>query len=148
MISAARKCLTNSVILVFLLAMPGWAAATRPKVDVHFAHPVDIGTTTIAAGDYQFIQLQGRPNQPQFDVRTMQGKSEGLTYVGSRVADSGSPATSPNKTDVVLKNIDGQYYLWQIWIQGRHRGWQFPLPQNVREKENAAPVEHISGTQH
>lgn len=148
MISAARKCLTSSVALLFLLALPGWASRLHPTVDVHFSHPVDIGTTTVPAGNYQFIQVQGRANQPEFDVRTMQGKSEGLTYIGSRIVDTSTPPAVPNKTDVVLKKVDGQSYLWEVWIQGRHRGWQFPLPQDVRQKGNGAPVEHVSGTQH
>jgi LPXTG-motif cell wall-anchored protein len=49
---------------------------------------------------------------------------------------------TPDSTTVVLHHFANDYYFDRIWIQGKNYGYEFPLPNSVkqREKEALAPV--------
>jgi hypothetical protein len=146
----AKKHAIAALAIAFLMALPAalWASMMRPTVNVDFDHSVNIGTAVVPPGHYQLVELTGDTNKPVFDVRTMQGKSMGMTNIGFSVAteNGGTIPATRKKTDILLKRINGDYYLSQIWIQGRHRGWQFPLPANVKQEASNAPMEHVTGT--
>lgn len=149
MISVKRHAMT-ALAVVFFMALPISLAASemQPRVNVDFSHPVNIGTKVIPPGQYQLVQLPGKTDKRQFDVVTPKGEHLGMTGLASSILDTGagSPPETPSATHVVLKKINGNYYLSQIWIKGRHRGWQFLLPSNVQQQANNASSENVTGT--
>jgi hypothetical protein len=42
----------------------------------------------------------------------------------------------PGKTEVVLHHFGNDYYFDKVWIQGKDYGYEFPLPQDARSREN------------
>ncbi len=49
---------------------------------------------------------------------------------------------TPEETKLVLDHIGGDYYLNKVWIQGKDYGYEFPIPPNIRmrEQERNAPA--------
>lgn len=134
MTSLIRKNSFAALALAFLMALPLSLMAstrTRPAIKVDFHHPVNIGTTVVPPGHYRFVQVPSRSDRPQFIVINSEGKHLAMTAIGNPVVDTGSNRT-PTTSNVVLKNVNGQYYLSEIWVQGLHRGYQFPLPQSTK----------------
>ncbi len=42
---------------------------------------------------------------------------------------------TPSGTTVVLHHFGPDYYFDKIWIQGKNYGYEFPLPNSVKERE-------------
>jgi hypothetical protein len=104
-------------------------------VDVNLPYSVSIGDKILQPGNYRIQELD-----------SVAGKSPVLLIYG----DNGMrfetlamtiPAlenrTQPD-TRVVLHHIGNNYYFDKVWIQGKDYGYEFPLPNNVRQRENEA----------
>jgi len=115
-------------------AQPLW-----DRVDVNLPYSVQIGDKTLQPGDYIIQQLQS----------TTGGSTVLLIYSDKGMKFQTSALTIPalqNRTQpdtrVMLHHIGSDYYFDKVWIQGKDYGYEFPLPNSVkqREKEAMQPV--------
>jgi hypothetical protein len=135
-----------AAIMGFSLSL--WAGPMRDRIEVDFSHPVMIGTQELPAGHYTFVHMVDKSPQPIFRVVNAQGTNVAMTPIAVKTTVKngvGTPAT-PSRSDIVLEKVGGQYYLHKILVAGRHRGWEFSLPQGVQSQMSQAQEEHVTGS--
>ena len=105
---------------------------------------------TLYPGHYVFQEIRGPANPQVFRVTDSQGKTVTLTSLAikTRVSSEASTVAPPvaRDTEVVLQEIGGKCYLHKIWIQGRSRGWEFSIPDNVTAQVSEMNEEVLPGT--
>lgn len=113
---------------------------------VDFQHSVDVGPTVLQPGHHIFQQMDDQMPEPVFAISDQNGHN--ITLSAMAISDvhgnAGALNDVPRKTRVVLQKIDGKYYLDKIWIQGRVRGWQFAIPDNIQSRGAEMQSEEIS----
>lgn len=117
------------------------AKAQGPMYDtvyVNLPYTVTIGDKTLQPGDYVIKEL---PSQDKSRVLTIYG-NHGMNFETSTMTIPAYQVTTPEDTKVVLHHFANDYYFDRIWIQGKNYGYEFPLPNSVkqREKERLTPV--------
>jgi hypothetical protein len=107
-------------------------------VYVNLPYTVTIGDKTLEPGDYVIKEL---PSQDKSRVLLIYG-NQGMTFETSTMTIPAYEVETPDKTTVVLHHFANDYYFDRIWIQGKNYGYEFPLPNSVkqREREALAPV--------
>jgi len=125
-----------------LWVMPAKVQGQGPlydRVDVNLPYTVTIGDQTLQPGSYVIQQLRSASG----DSRVLLIYSDnGMKFQTSAMT---IPCLDPNTardTKVMLHHFGSDYYFDKIWIQGKDYGYEFPLPNNVkqREKEEMQPV--------
>ena len=124
-----------------LLVMPGKVQGQGPlydRVDVNLPYTVTIGDKTLEPGDYVIQQMHSASDSR---VLLIYGNN-GMRFETSAMT---IPTLDPNTardTKVILHHFGNDYYFDKIWIQGKDYGYEFPLPNSVkqREKEEMQPV--------
>ena len=125
-----------------LLVMPGKVQGQGPmfdRVDVNLPYTVTIGDKTLQPGDYVIQQMDSTSGDSR--VLLIYG-NDGMKFETSAMT---IPTLDPNTardTKVILHHFGNDYYFDKIWIQGKDYGYEFPLPNSVkqREKEEMQPV--------
>jgi hypothetical protein len=124
------------------LITPGKIQGQGPlydRVEVNLPYSVTIENRTLQPGDYVIQQLRSASG----DSRVLLIYSDnGMKFETTAMT---IPTLDPNtarKTEVVLHHFGTDYYFDKIWVQGKDYGYEFPLPNNVkqREKEEMQPV--------
>jgi hypothetical protein len=127
---------------VALWILPGKVQGQGPlydRVDVNLPYTVTIGNQTLQPGEYVIQQL----NSTSGDSRVLLIYTDnGMKFETSAMT---IPCLDPNTardTKVMLHHFGNDYYFDKIWIQGKDYGYEFPLPNSVkqREKEEMQPV--------
>jgi hypothetical protein len=127
---------------VALWILPGKVQGQGPlydRVDVNLPYTVTIGNQALQPGEYVIQQL----NSTGGDSRVLLIYTDnGMKFETSAMT---IPCLDPNTardTKVMLHHFGNDYYFDKIWIQGKDYGYEFPLPNSVkqREKEEMQPV--------
>ena len=107
-------------------------------VYVNLPYSVTIGDKTLQPGDYVIKEL---PSQDKSRVLTIYS-NHGMTFETSAMTIPAYKVNTPDDTTVSLHHFANDYYFDKIYIQGKNYGYEFPLPNSVkqREKERLAPV--------
>jgi hypothetical protein len=124
-----------------LWVLPGKVQGQGPlydRVDVNLPYTVTIGNQTLQPGQYVIQQLHSVANSPVLLIYS----DNGMKFQTSAMT---IPCLDPNTardTKVMLHHFGNDYYFDKIWIQGKDYGYEFPLPNSVkqREKEEMQPV--------
>jgi hypothetical protein len=121
------------------LVTPGRAQGPMyDTVYVNLPYSVTIGDKVLQPGDYVIKEL---PSQDKSRVLTIYG-DHGMTFETSAMTIPAYKVNTPEDTTVVLHHFGNDYYFDRVWIQGKNYGYEFVLPNSVkqREKEALAPV--------
>ncbi|MBV8730190.1 MAG: hypothetical protein JO336_10305 [Acidobacteriia bacterium] len=107
-------------------------------VYVNLPYSVTIGNKTLQPGDYVIKEL---PSQDKSRVLTIYS-NHGMTFETSAMTIAAYKVNTPDDTTVSLHHFANDYYFDKVFIQGKNYGYEFPLPNSVkqREKERLAPV--------
>lgn len=111
------------------------------RVNVNLPYTVTIGERTLQPGDYVIQQL--RDNGGGSRVLLIYSDS-GMKFETSAMTIPAlqGPSKTPENTQVVLHHFGNDYYFDKVWIQGKDYGYEFPLPDAVKSRNNerAAPL--------
>jgi hypothetical protein len=107
-------------------------------VTVNLPYTVQIGDKTLQPGDYVIKEL---PSQDKSRVLLIYGDG-GRTFETSSMTIPTYRVETPDQTTISLHHIANNYYFDKVIIQGKNFGYEFPLPNSVkqREKEVQAPI--------
>jgi len=109
------------------------------RVEVNLPYTVTIGERTLQPGDYVIQQLRDVGG----DSRVLLIYSDnGMHFRTSVMTIRAYQLDTPENTSVILHHFGKDYYFDRIWIQGKNYGYEFPLPNSVkeREKERMQPI--------
>jgi len=105
------------------------------RVDVNLPYTVTIGNRTLQPGSYVIQQLRDTSGESRvlliYSDNGMKFETSAMTI----------PALDPNTardTKVILHHFGNDYYFDKIWIQGKDYGYEFPLPDSVKARQNEA----------
>jgi hypothetical protein len=117
------------------------ARAQGPMYDmvyVNLPYSVTVGNKTLQPGDYVIKEL---PSQDKSRVLTIYS-NHGMTFETSAMTIPAYKVLTPDNTTVELHHFSNDYYFDKVWIQGKNYGYEFPLPNSVkqRQKEALAPI--------
>jgi hypothetical protein len=109
------------------------------RVDVTLPYSVSIGDKTLQPGNYVIQQLDSASGGSQ--VLLIYGDN-GMKFETSTLTIPTLQNRTQPDTRVILHHIGNDYYFDKVWVQGKDYGYEFPLPNSVkqREKEAMAPV--------
>lgn len=130
-----------STLALGLVALVTPGRAQGPLYDtvyVNLPYSVTIGDKTLQPGDYVIKEL---PSQDKSRVLLVYS-DHGMTFQASAMTIAAYKVDTPENTTVSLHHFANDYYFDRIFIQGKNYGYEFPLPNSVkqREKERLAPV--------
>lgn len=109
------------------------------RVNVNLPYSVTIGDRTLQPGEYVIQQLRGQGG----DSRVLLIYSDqGMKFETSAMTIPALDQSTPEDTKVVLHHYGPEYYFDKIWIQGKDYGYEFPLPDSVkgRQQERMEPI--------
>jgi hypothetical protein len=130
---------------VVALGLAAWTTVSKAqgplydRVDVNLPYTVTIGDKTLQPGSYVIQQLRSSGG----DSRVLLIYSDnGMRFETSAMTIPALDINTARDTKVVLHHFGNDYYFDKVWIQGKDYGYEFPLPNSVkeREKEQLQPV--------
>jgi len=113
------------------------------KVEVNLPYPVTINNTTLQPGDYVIRQHDSAAGGSRvLHFFSDQGMKLETTAMAIPALDN----RTPKETKLILDHIGDDYYLNKIWIQGKDYGYEFPIPSDIRmrEQERNAPANVVA----
>jgi hypothetical protein len=119
-----------------LLAV-GFASAARAQgplndiVTVNLPFTVTIGDRTLQPGDYYIRELPGSGKSYVLSIYS----DDGMKFETSVMTIPTVSLATPDDTKIVLHHYGNDYYFDKIWIQGKNYGYEFPLPNSVKQRE-------------
>jgi hypothetical protein len=138
--------LTNLLTTASIVAAGAIAAATSmfaqgplyDKVIVDLPYSVTINNTVLEPGHYVIRQL----DDPGGGSRVLQiFSNDGMKLRTTSLTIPTLDNNTPENTKIILHHYGNDYYFDKIWIQGKNYGYEFPLPNAVknRMRERAEP---------
>lgn len=127
---------------VMALGLATWVTPSKiqaqpmyDRVDVNLPYTVTIGNKTLQPGNYVIQQLRDAGGDSR--VLLIYGDN-GMKFETSAMT---IPTLDPNtarETKVVLHHFGNDYYFDKVWIQGKDYGYEFLLPNSVKQRQNEA----------
>ena len=109
------------------------------KVTVNLPYAVTVNGTVLQPGEYVIRQHEDAGGGSRvLHFFTDDGMKLETTAMAIPTLDN----RTPEHTKLVLDHIGSEYYLNKIWVQGKDYGYEFPLPPNIkmREQERNVPT--------
>jgi hypothetical protein len=128
--SALVLGLATLVAPITIQAQPLW-----DRVDVNLPYSVTIGDKTLQPGNYKIQQLDSPSGGSQ--VLLIYGDN-GMKFETSTLTIPALENRTQPDTRVMLHHIGNDYYFDKVWIQGKDYGYEFPLPNSVKQRQNEA----------
>jgi hypothetical protein len=104
------------------------------QVSVNLPYTITLGDKTLQPGDYYIREL---PNPGKSNVLLIYS-DDGMKFETAVLTIPTVDPATPEETKVVLHHIGDDYYFDKIWIQGKNYGYEFPLPNDVKQREQEA----------
>jgi hypothetical protein len=101
------------------------------KVTVTLPYAVTVNGTVLQPGDYVIRQHEDPGGSRVLHFFTDQGMKLETTAMAIPTLDN----RTPEHTKLVLDHFGSNYYLHKIWVQGKNYGYEFPLPSDIRRRE-------------
>jgi len=116
-----------------LWTTPGGAQGPMwDRVNVSLPYTVTIGEKTLQPGDYVIQQLRDSGGGGRI---LLVYSDKGMKFETSAMSIPALDINTARDTKVVLHHFGNDYYLDKVWIQGKDYGYEFPLPNSIKERE-------------
>jgi hypothetical protein len=103
------------------------------RVNVSLPYSVTVGNRTLQPGDYVIQQLRDQGGNSRV---LLIYSDNGMKFETSAMTIPTLDQNTPEDTKVVLHHLGPDYYFDKIWIQGKNYGYEFPLPDSVKSRQN------------
>lgn len=141
----------SALVLGLATLVAGGTAQAQPmfdRVDVTLPYSVTIDGKILQPGNYVIQQLESQSGASP--VLLIYGDN-GMRFETSALSIPALENRTQPDTRVILHHIGNDYYFDKIWVQGKNYGYEFPLPNSVKQREleaqqpvtvsaNASPV--------
>ena len=103
------------------------------RVNVSLPYSVTVGDRTLQPGDYVIQQLRDQGGNSRV---LLIYSDNGMKFETSAMTIPTLDQNTPEDTKVILHHFASDYYFDKIWIQGKNYGYEFPLPDSVKSRQN------------
>jgi hypothetical protein len=117
--------------LGLLTAAAALAQPMYDKITVNLPYSVKINDTTLPPGEYEIRQDPSPTNNRILRFFTDKGMKFETTAMAIPALDN----KTPEETSLVLDKYGSDYYLNKVWVQGKTYGYEFPVPDSVKNRE-------------
>jgi hypothetical protein len=126
--------------------VPGVAQGPlNDEIKVNLPYTVTIGDKTLQPGEYYIREM---PSDAKSYVLLIYGDN-GMKFETSVLTIPTLDLQTPDDSKVVLHHFGNDYYFDKIWIQGKNYGYEFPLPDSVKQREQERmQSETVTATYH
>jgi hypothetical protein len=103
------------------------------RIHVTIPYTITLGEKTLQPGDYTIQQL---PDNGGGSRVLLFYTDNGMKFETSAMT---IPALDPNTardTKLVLNHVGEDYYISKIWVQGKDYGYELPIPDRLKLREN------------
>ena len=100
-------------------------------VYVNLPYSVTLGNKTLQPGNYVIRELPQASKSYVLEIYA----DNGMKWETSAMTIPAYKVDTPDSTTVVLHHFGPDYYFDRIWIQGKNYGYEFPLPNSVKERQ-------------
>jgi hypothetical protein len=109
------------------------------RITVNIPYPVNVNGTILQPGDYDIRQHESAAGGSRVVHFFTDG---GLQLETTAMAIPTVDNRTPTETKLIVERFGPEYYLNKIWVQGKDYGYEFPIPEEVRnrQREVSAPV--------
>jgi hypothetical protein len=105
------------------------------RITVNIPYAVNVNGTTLPAGDYDIRQHESTGGGSRVvHFFTDRGLQLETTAMAIPTVDN----RTPEETKLVVERFGPDYYLNKIWVQGKDYGYEFPIPEEVRNRQREA----------
>jgi len=124
---------------VLALGLAAWNTPSKAqgplydRVNVNLPYSVTIGDRTLQPGDYVIQQLRDQGGGSRV---LLIYSDNGMKFETSAMTIPALDQNTPENTKVVLHHLGNDYYFDKIWIQGKDYGYEFPMPDSVKARQN------------
>lgn len=124
---------------VLALGLAAWNTPSKAqgplydRVNVSLPYSVTIGDRTLQPGDYVIQQLRDQGGNSRV---LLIYSDNGMKFETSAMTIPALDQNTPEKTSVILHHFGNDYYFDKIWIQGKDYGYEFPVPDSVKARQN------------
>lgn len=127
------------------IGLATWIAPTFAQgplwdvVHVNLPYTVTVGDKTLEPGEYEIRQNHDSGGGAKV---LLIYSDKGMKFETSAMTIPALDPSTARETQVILSQVDNDYYMSKVWIQGKDYGYQFPVPDKfkAREKEHVAAV--------
>jgi len=124
---------------VLALGLAAWNTPSKAqgplydRVNVNLPYAVTIADRTLQPGDYVIQQLRDQGGNSRV---LLIYSDNGMKFETSAMTIPALDQNTPENTKVVLHHFGNDYYFDKIWIQGKDYGYEFPVPDSVKARQN------------
>jgi len=124
---------------VLALGLAAWNTPSKAqgplydRVNVNLPYSVTIGDRTLQPGDYVIQQLRDQGGNSRV---LLIYSDNGMKFETSAMTIPALDPNTPENTKVILHHFGNDYYFDKIWIQGKDYGYEFPVPDSVKARQN------------
>jgi predicted component of type VI protein secretion system len=127
------KILNLALIIGLLTASAGMAQGPMyDKITVNIPYAMNVNGNILQPGEYVIRQHESSGSSRILHFFSDRGMKLETTAMAIPALDN----RTPTETKLVLDHYGSDYYLNKIWVQGKDYGYEFPLPENIRMREN------------
>lgn len=124
---------------VLALGLAAWNTPSKAqgplydRVNVNLPYSVTVGDRTLQPGDYVIQQLRDQSGNSRV---LLIYSDNGMKFETSAMTIPALDQNTPENTRVILHHFGNDYYFDKIWIQGKDYGYEFPVPDSVKARQN------------
>jgi hypothetical protein len=124
---------------VLALGLAAWNTPSKAqgplydRVNVNLPYSVTVGDRTLQPGDYVIQQLRDQSGSSRV---LLIYSDNGMKFETSAMTIPALDQNTPENTRVILHHFGNDYYFDKIWIQGKDYGYEFPVPDSVKARQN------------
>jgi cell division septation protein DedD len=124
---------------VLALGLAAWNTPSKAqgplydRVNVNLPYAVTVGNRTLQPGDYVIQQLRDQSGNSRV---LLIYSDNGMKFETSAMTIPALDNNTPENTKVILNHFGNDYYFDKIWIQGKDYGYEFPVPDSVKSRQN------------
>ncbi|MGE0404773.1 MAG: LPXTG cell wall anchor domain-containing protein [Candidatus Korobacteraceae bacterium] len=102
------------------------------RVIVDLPYPVMVQDKVLEPGTYTIEEPRGSGDSPVLQIFSDNGM---VFQANAMTIDALNNNQTPEETTLQLHHIGNDYYLDKLWITGKNYGYEFVLPERVRDRQ-------------
>ena len=127
----ARLLATATLALATAGTLGAWQGPMYDTVTVDLPYEVRIQDKVLPPGEYTIQEQRSAADTGVLHIYSDQGMDFEATALTIDTVDK----DTADDTKVVLQRIGDDHYFDKVWIQGKNYGYEFVLPDSVRERQ-------------
>jgi len=108
------------------------------RIHVNLPYTVTLQNKTLQPGDYTIQQL---PSNTSSGRVLLFYTNDGMKFETSAMTIPTLDQKTPSDTRLVLNNVGNDYYISKIWVQGKDYGYELPIPDSIKSRQNERATE-------